>query len=103
MTEVPELSTERLPVRRRREEDLEQYAATARDPLVAEWLGEPEPPKPADVWRDIVFHAGPDPPDKPRSIRVAEKLGEAVEGHFQLREFDLHVYGADLPLSGSPG
>jgi RimJ/RimL family protein N-acetyltransferase len=41
-------------------------------------------------------------PSNARSIRVAEKLGEAVEGHFQLREFGLLVYGADLPLSGSP-
>jgi hypothetical protein len=34
---------------------------------------------------------------------VAEKLGEQVEGSFQLREFDHRVYGADLPLSGSGG
>jgi RimJ/RimL family protein N-acetyltransferase len=40
-------------------------------------------------------------PSNTRSIRVAEKLGETVEGHFQLREFDLLVYGADLPLRGS--
>jgi RimJ/RimL family protein N-acetyltransferase len=37
-------------------------------------------------------------PSHTRSIRVAEKLGETVEGRFQLREFDLLVYGADLPL-----
>jgi RimJ/RimL family protein N-acetyltransferase len=41
-------------------------------------------------------------PSNTRSIRVAEKLGETVEGRFQLREFDLLVYGADLPLGGSP-
>jgi RimJ/RimL family protein N-acetyltransferase len=41
-------------------------------------------------------------PTNTRSIRVAEKLGETVEGRFQLREFDLLVYGADLPLHGSP-
>ena len=41
-------------------------------------------------------------PSNARSIRVAEKLGETVEGRFQLREFNLLVYGADLPLSGSP-
>jgi RimJ/RimL family protein N-acetyltransferase len=40
-------------------------------------------------------------PSNTRSIRVAEKLGETVEGRFQLREFDLLVYGADLPLGGS--
>jgi RimJ/RimL family protein N-acetyltransferase len=158
-----------------REDDLEPYTAIARDPLVAESLGKPEPPKPADVWRDMTFHAGhwqlkgfghwvleeretgevvgragllrpPEWPDlevgwtvarghwgkgyapeaaraacgwahdelgarhiislihptNARSIRVAEKLGEAVEGHFQLREFGLLVYGADLPLRGSP-
>jgi RimJ/RimL family protein N-acetyltransferase len=42
-------------------------------------------------------------PTNTRSIRVAEKLGEQVEGRFQLREFDLLVYGSDLPLSDSPG
>jgi RimJ/RimL family protein N-acetyltransferase len=176
VTEVPELRTERLLMRGWREEDLEQYAAIARDPLIAESLGQPEPPKPAEVWRDMAFHAGhwklkgfghwvleeretgkvvgragllrpPEWPDlevgwtvarehwgkgyspeaaraacgwahdelgaghiislihpsNARSIRVAEKLGETVEGHFRLREFDLLVYGADLPLSGSPG
>jgi RimJ/RimL family protein N-acetyltransferase len=42
-------------------------------------------------------------PSNANSIRVAEKLGEQVEGNFQLREFDLRVYGADLPLTGSGG
>jgi ribosomal-protein-alanine N-acetyltransferase len=37
-----------------------------------------------------------------RSIRVAEKLGERHEGQVHVRGFDLEVYGADLPLSGSP-
>jgi RimJ/RimL family protein N-acetyltransferase len=41
-------------------------------------------------------------PENRNSIRVAEKLGERVEGSFRLREFDLRVYGADLPL-GSGG
>jgi RimJ/RimL family protein N-acetyltransferase len=40
-------------------------------------------------------------PSNANSIRVAEKLGEEVEGRFRLRAFDLRVYGADLPLSGS--
>jgi RimJ/RimL family protein N-acetyltransferase len=40
-------------------------------------------------------------PSNANSIRVAEKLGEEVEGSFQLRGFDLRVYGADLPLTGS--
>jgi len=39
-------------------------------------------------------------PSNTNSIRVAEKLGEKVEGSFQLREFDLRVYGSDLPLAG---
>ena len=38
-------------------------------------------------------------PSNTNSIRVAEKLGERVEGSFQLREFDLRVYGSDLPLA----
>jgi RimJ/RimL family protein N-acetyltransferase len=38
-----------------------------------------------------------------RSIRVAEKLGERHEGQVRVRGFDLEVYGADLPLGGSPG
>ena len=42
-------------------------------------------------------------PSNANSIRVAEKLGEKVEGSFQLRDFDLRVYGADLPLTGSGG
>jgi RimJ/RimL family protein N-acetyltransferase len=37
------------------------------------------------------------------SVRVAEKLGEKHEGQVHVRGFDLEVYGADLPLSGSPG
>jgi RimJ/RimL family protein N-acetyltransferase len=40
-------------------------------------------------------------PSNTRSIRVAEKLGETVEGSFRHAGFDLRVYGADLPLSGS--
>jgi RimJ/RimL family protein N-acetyltransferase len=40
-------------------------------------------------------------PANTRSIRVAEKLGEKVEGRFQLRQFDMLVYGSDLPLSGA--
>jgi RimJ/RimL family protein N-acetyltransferase len=40
-------------------------------------------------------------PSNARSIRVAEKIGETHEGHFSARGFDLLVYGADLPLSGS--
>jgi RimJ/RimL family protein N-acetyltransferase len=42
-------------------------------------------------------------PSNARSARVAEKIGETVEGHFQYAGLDLLVYGADLPLSGSPG
>ena len=38
-------------------------------------------------------------PSNTNSIRVAEKLGEQVEGSFRLREFDLRVYGSDLPLA----
>ena len=37
-------------------------------------------------------------PSNKRSQRVAEKLGETVEGRFQLRQFNLLVYGTDLPL-----
>jgi RimJ/RimL family protein N-acetyltransferase len=40
-------------------------------------------------------------PSNHRSIRVAEKLGETLEGQFQYRELELLVYGADLPLRGS--
>jgi len=40
-------------------------------------------------------------PTNANSIRVAEKLGEAVEGEFRLRGFDLLVYGSDLPLTGA--
>ena len=40
-----------------------------------------------------------------RSIRVAEKLGERHEGKTRLQtaagEFELLVYGADLPLTAS--
>lgn len=37
-------------------------------------------------------------PDNENSIRVAEKLGETLEGRHQTRGFDLLVYGCDLPL-----
>jgi RimJ/RimL family protein N-acetyltransferase len=171
VSEVPEIRTERLLMRAWRDEDFEPYTAVARDPLVAESLGKPDPPEPPEVWRDMAFlsghwqlkgfghwaleelesgklvgHAGllrppdwPDlevgwtvapehwgkgyapeagraacewaheqlgarhivsliHPDNVRSQRVAEKLGETVEGRFQLRQLDLLVYGSDLPL-----
>jgi len=41
-------------------------------------------------------------PGNERSIRVAEKLGEKLEGRHQARGFDLLVYGVDLPLDGPP-
>ena len=41
-------------------------------------------------------------PGNERSIRVAEKLGEKLEGRHSTRGFDLLVYGTDLPLSESP-
>jgi RimJ/RimL family protein N-acetyltransferase len=37
-------------------------------------------------------------PSNEQSIRVAEKLGEKLEGHHKARGFDLLVYGTDLPL-----
>lgn len=40
-------------------------------------------------------------PSNARSIRVAEKLGETVEGRVRLRGFDLLVYGTDLPLGSA--
>jgi RimJ/RimL family protein N-acetyltransferase len=39
-------------------------------------------------------------PGNENSIRVAEKLGERLEGRHQARGFDLLVYGTDLPLPG---
>jgi RimJ/RimL family protein N-acetyltransferase len=41
-------------------------------------------------------------PGNERSIRVAEKLGERLEGRHTTRGFELLVYGTDLPLS-DPG
>jgi RimJ/RimL family protein N-acetyltransferase len=41
-------------------------------------------------------------PGNEPSIRVAEKLGETLEGHHETRGFELLVYGTDLPLGGSP-
>jgi RimJ/RimL family protein N-acetyltransferase len=41
-------------------------------------------------------------PTNSQSIRVAEKLGETPEGPHQVMEFELVVYGTDLPLSDSP-
>ena len=40
-------------------------------------------------------------PDNAQSIRVAEKLGETLEGRHSTRGFDLLVYGVDLPLVGA--
>jgi RimJ/RimL family protein N-acetyltransferase len=37
-------------------------------------------------------------PANAQSIRVAEKLGETLEGRHSTRGFDLLVYGTDLPL-----
>lgn len=37
-------------------------------------------------------------PDNVRSQRVAEKLGERIEGRATVRGHDLQVWGADLPL-----
>jgi RimJ/RimL family protein N-acetyltransferase len=38
-------------------------------------------------------------PSNARSVRVAEKIGETLEGQFRYLQFDLLVYGADLPLN----
>ena len=40
-------------------------------------------------------------PDNAQSIRVAEKLGETLEGRHSTRGFDLLVYGVDLPLDSA--
>jgi RimJ/RimL family protein N-acetyltransferase len=40
-------------------------------------------------------------PANTSSIRVAEKLGETMEGTFRRGEYDLLVYGTDLPLPGA--
>jgi RimJ/RimL family protein N-acetyltransferase len=40
-------------------------------------------------------------PANSRSVRVAEKLGETVEGEFQWAGHDLLVYGSDLPLAAA--
>ena len=40
-------------------------------------------------------------PANAQSIRVAEKLGETLEGRHSTRGFDLLVYGCDLPLRGA--
>ena len=40
-------------------------------------------------------------PDNAQSIRVAEKLGETLEGRHSTRGFDLLVYGVDLPLGAA--
>jgi RimJ/RimL family protein N-acetyltransferase len=37
-------------------------------------------------------------PSNEQSIRVAQKLGERLEGHHTVRGLDLLVYGTDLPL-----
>ena len=51
--------------------------------------------------RDHIVEPDRTPPTR-SSIRVAEKLGETLEGrHSATRGFDLLVYGADLPLGGS--
>jgi RimJ/RimL family protein N-acetyltransferase len=40
-------------------------------------------------------------PGNENSIRVAEKLGERLEGHHRTRGFELLVYGTDLPLGSA--
>ena len=40
-------------------------------------------------------------PANTRSVRVAEKLGETVEGSFQHAGFEHRIYGADLPLGSA--
>ena len=40
-------------------------------------------------------------PGNAQSIRVAEKLGETLEGRHRTRGFDLLVYGCDLPLESA--
>jgi RimJ/RimL family protein N-acetyltransferase len=42
-------------------------------------------------------------PSNEQSIRVAEKLGERLEGHHRVRGFDLLVYGSYLPLPDQAG
>lgn len=40
-------------------------------------------------------------PSNVNSIRVAEKLGETLEGRQTVRGVDVHVYGSDLPLGAA--
>ena len=125
MTDVPEVRTERLLMRGWREEDFEGWAAICADDEVMRPLGQPGGLDDPEAWKNLAMWVGYATeaaraacewghgelglrhiisliePSNTRSIRVAQKLGETVEGHFQLREFDLLVYGADLPLGSA--
>lgn len=55
---MTELTTERLELRRWREEDLDEYAAIAADPEVTRYLGAGGPLDRAGAWRQIALFMG---------------------------------------------
>ncbi len=77
MTEV-RLETERLLMRMWRKEDFEPYARMCADPEVIS-----------------LIH-----PENQASIRVAERLGEKVEGTSEILGMPVLVYGIDRGDSG---
>jgi RimJ/RimL family protein N-acetyltransferase len=58
MTEIPELTTERLRLRSFRQDDFEAYASMMADPAVTRFLGAGRPLSRADAWRQMAMFAG---------------------------------------------
>lgn len=58
MAEIPEIRTERLLLRRLREEDLDDYALMSSDPEVMRYIGQGKTLDRADSWRTLALFLG---------------------------------------------
>jgi len=91
MNEV-RLETERLILRTYRLDDFEDHFKLCADPNVMRYLLGQKPLSRFEAWRHMAFH-----PDNKPSIKVAERLGEKLEGQTEVGDMTMLVYGIDNP------